>query len=58
VVWNGAEVRSGAGGAGGARQGAGVGEGHQLRRVGGPRRDYWGPAAHPPVKEKKSLLTF
>jgi hypothetical protein len=52
VVWNGAEVWSGAGGAGGARQGAGVGEGHKLCRVGGPRRDDRGPAAHPPVKEK------
>ena len=52
VVGDGAEVRSGTGSAGGAGQRAGVGEGHQLRRVGGPRRDYRGPAADPPVRNR------
>ena len=35
------------GGAGAAGQGPGVGQGHQLRRVGGAGRDNGGPAAYP-----------
>jgi hypothetical protein len=58
VVWNGAEIWSGARGAGRARQRAGVGQGHQLGRIGWTRRDDWRPAADTSITKQGSQRIY